>query len=380
MIIEAPIFWGKPIVSTVVRSAYEFADVVERRRNTLAAMARTARKMRPLTWLLQRLFGLSRKLGLEFSLFRQFFKPMVGMFDKSIAKAFAGYTPTEHDVFVCSYFKSGTTWTMHIAFQVAELGRGEFEDILDVIPWADCPNQETTIALADPRPMQRSRSGLRVIKTHARAQFVPYHEDAKYICVVRDPKDVIVSGYHFFGAMLLGPLMPSVDTWVRHCTSDQSVFHPWHEFTAGYWNWRHRPNVLFLTYEAMQDDPVGTIRRIAELMEVNLTDEEVERVRHLTSFQHMKAIDHKFYPGEVTPFARPGGAMIRSGRKGSSAELLTPAQQAQIDSWCKQGLARIGSTFPYDEYFGAAEAAPAAAGDAELSVPGDRAGDADANL
>jgi hypothetical protein len=207
-----------------------------------------------------------------------------------------------------------------------------------------------------------------VIKTHARAQFVPYHADAKYICVVRDPKDVIVSGYHFFGAMLLGPLMPSVDTWVRHCTSDQSVFHPWPEFTAGYWNWRDRPNVLFLTYEAMQHDPVGTIRRIAELMEVNLTEEEIDRVGHLTSFEHMKAIDHKFYPGEVTPFARPGGAMIRSGRKGSSGELLTPAQQAQIDSWCKEGLDRIGSTFPYDEYFSAAEPAPDAAGDAEASV------------
>lgn len=333
-------------------AGYEFADVVARRRDTLAAMARTGRKLRPLTWTLRRLFDLSQKLGFEYPLFRKFFKPMVAMFDKAIDKGFAGYTPTSHDVIVCSYFKSGTNWAMYTAYQVAEHGEGEFEDVLDVIPWVDCPNQETTIARDDPRPLQRSKSGMRVIKTHARAQFVPYNEQAKYICVVRDPKDVIVSGYHFFASMLLGPLMPSVETWVRHCTSDESVFHPWHEFTAGYWRWRDRPNVLFLTYEEMHGDPLGTIGRIADLMEVTLAEAEIARVLELTSFEQMKAIDHKFYPGEVTPFARPGGSMIRKGKVGSSGELLTTDQQQRIDAWSKAGLARLGSDFPYDEYFG----------------------------
>ncbi|HEX2796385.1 MAG TPA: sulfotransferase domain-containing protein [Immundisolibacter sp.] len=340
-------------MSTAAAPGYEFADVAERRRNTLAAMARTRQQMRPVTWLLRRVFDLSQVLGFEFPLFQRFFKPMAsGLFDKAIAKAFTGYVPTEHDVFVCSYFKSGTNWAMHTAYQVAEHGEGEFEDILDVVPWVDCPDQETTVWLNDPRPQQRSRSGLRVIKTHARAQFVPYSDKARYICLVRDPKEVIVSGYHFFGSMLLGSLIPSVETWVRHCTSEQAVFHPWYEFTAGYWAWRERPNVLFLTYNELQDDPAGTIRRMADLMGVSLTEAEAQRVQHLSSFEHMKAIDHKFYPGEVSPFARPGGQMIRSGKKGNSGEMLTPAQQAHIDAWCKAGLAKLGSDFPYDRYFG----------------------------
>jgi hypothetical protein len=66
----------------------------------------------------------------------------------------------------------------------------------------------------------------------------------------------------------------------------------------------------------------------------------------------MKAIDHKFYPGEVSPFARPGGQMIRSGRRGNSGEMLSPAQQAHIDAWAKAGLARLGSDFPYERTFG----------------------------
>lgn len=186
-------------------TTYAFADVALRRQATLARIARQGRLAAPLTGLLRGVFAVSRALGLEYPLFRRFFKPMAGMFDTAIAKAFAGYTPTARDVFVCSYFKSGTNWAMHMAYQVAERGEGEFEDILDVIPWVDCPNQDTTVARDDPRPARRSKTGRRIIKTHARARFVPYNEQARYICLVRDPKDVVVSGHHFFGSMLPAP-------------------------------------------------------------------------------------------------------------------------------------------------------------------------------
>ena len=115
-----------------------------------------------------------------------------------------------------------------------------------------------------------------------------------------------------------------------------------------------QPNLheLFLTYDDLQDDPAGTIRRMADLMGVSLTEAQAQRVQYLSSFEHMKAIDHKFYAGEVSPFAGPGGSMIRSGKKGNSAEMLAPAQPAHIDAWCKAGLAELGSDFPYERYFG----------------------------
>ena len=333
-------------------SSYEFADVAAARKQALDAVARQGKLMTPLTWLLRGVFAIARALGFEVWLFRHFFKPFAGMFDSAIDKAFVDYTPTEHDVFVCSYYKSGTNWLMYVAYQVAEKGTGEFNDILDVAPWADCPSQETTIALRDQRPIKRSKTGQRVIKTHGRAEFVPYGEQAKYICVVRDPKDVVVSAHHFFGSMLLGPLIPSTATWVKQCMSDGAAFGPWHRFVASYWPWRERDNVLFVTYEQMMADPQGMIRKVAELMAVELTDAEVERIAELTSYQSMKAIDHKFYPGEVSPFARPGGAMIRQGKQGSSGEVLSGEQQAFIDDYCRRGLAELGCDFPYDEHYG----------------------------
>jgi hypothetical protein len=135
----------KAYATGVLMSAYEFSDVTAARKQCLDAMARQSKIMTPLTWLLRGVFAVARLLRFEAWLFRHFFKPFAGMFATAIGKAFTDYTPTEHDVFVCSYYKCGTNWVMNIAYQVAEKGTGEFEDILDVAPWADCPSPETTI-------------------------------------------------------------------------------------------------------------------------------------------------------------------------------------------------------------------------------------------
>src|ERR1022692_3380250 len=50
---------------------------------------------------------------------------------------FGSYIPTEHDVIVATYAKSGTNWMMQIAHQLAFHGQGEFDHIHCVVPWPD---------------------------------------------------------------------------------------------------------------------------------------------------------------------------------------------------------------------------------------------------
>ena len=45
---------------------------------------------------------------------------------------------------------------------------------------------------------------------------------------------------------MLGPLRPSVDTWLSLYLSDDAFCGPWPQFTASYWPWRERPNVRFI--------------------------------------------------------------------------------------------------------------------------------------
>lgn len=46
---------------------------------------------------------------------------------------FEKYEPAPYDVFICSYFKSGTNWIMQIAYR----GAAQFAHIHDLVPWPD---------------------------------------------------------------------------------------------------------------------------------------------------------------------------------------------------------------------------------------------------
>jgi hypothetical protein len=70
-----------------------------------------------------------------------------------------------------------------------------------------------------------------------------------------------------------------------------------------------------------------------------------------STFAYMREIDHKFYPGMVSPFGLPDGKMMREGKSKSAKVLLTTEQQARVDACCRAELVALGSDFPYDEMF-----------------------------
>jgi aryl sulfotransferase len=265
------------------------------------------------------------------------------------------FRPAERDVLVCSYYKSGTNWTMQIAVQIAHRGRAEFEHIHDVVPWPDMsPRARYAVPLEVDEPQRSAPTGLRIIKTHLALDDLPYSRAARYICVVRDPKDVFVSSYHFTRAMVLGPLMPSVGRWLDTFLSPDAPIGSWARHLASGWRLRDSGNVLFLTYDGMRADLSKAVDKIAAFMDVQLTPEERASVIERSSFAYMKKIEHKFEaPG--APWASPKGSMMRRGKSGASGELITQEQQRRIDDYWRAELGRIGCDFPYDAAFNVAK-------------------------
>ncbi|HFC11546.1 MAG TPA: sulfotransferase domain-containing protein [Anaerolineae bacterium] len=261
-------------------------------------------------------------------------------------RGFRGYTPSKHDAFVCTYSKSGTYWMMQIVTQIAGKGSAEFEHIHDIVPWPEMP-VPGPVRLPAPT-WQTAVTQIRAIKTHAEAEFVPYNKAAKYIVVMRDPKDVVVSSFYFSEAILPGTASLGREKWVALFLSNQTPYGSWPEHTAGFWPWRERDNVHIVTFAALKQDLAKEVATIAAFLEVDLDQQELAQVVERSSFAYMKKHEAKFEPPAPT---KNGTNLIRKGKKGESAEFLTAAQRQQIDEAMRTQLQTFGSDFPYDDYF-----------------------------
>ena len=268
---------------------------------------------------------------------------------------FTGYRPTEHDVFVVTYVKSGTNWMMQLAHQLLFHGAGDYEHIHCVVAWPDTklmgPMANYAIPVEDPRVWQASPESKRVIKTHFGWEDVPYSPEARYILVIRDPKDVFVSSYHFF--VKDGPFSftnLSVASWLEIFLSDRFFMGgSWGAATAAYWAQRDKPNVLICSFKEMRRDLEGTVRRVSAFLGMDASPEVIRRATERSSFDFMKRIDDKFSTGKFLSFRKPA-AMMRKGSDGGSTELITAAQARRIDEYFIAELKRLGSDFPYADF------------------------------
>jgi hypothetical protein len=269
---------------------------------------------------------------------------------------FRNYTPTSHDVFVAAHVKSGTNWMMQIAHQLAFHGEGEYDHIHSVVAWPDVelmgPMKKYAIPLDDPSVWMASPEQKRVIKTHCDWDWLPYSADARYIIVIRDPKDVFVSSYYFF--VKNGPLAFtrfSVEKWLElFLSSGIGIWSSWAVNTAGYWAQRDKPNVLIVPFKSMKQDLRGTVRKVADLMDVRVGDAVIDRVCEKASFNYMKQIDDKFRAWDMIPWKSTAAPMMRKGSQSTSSELLSVEQQQRLDEHFINELKRLGSDFPYAEF------------------------------
>lgn len=270
---------------------------------------------------------------------------------QAYAGAFGDYRANGSDVFAATFAKSGTNWLMQIAQQIAYYGDGEYDHIHELVPWPDAPFPVGP-SLDDARQRHASPTGLRVVKTHLPAEFIPYSPEATYLSILRDPKEVVVSGYYFLGGLVGALPDVTIADWLDLAHTPGGFLDGWAAHTAGFWAWRERPNVFVRGYGEMLADPGAAVDDIASVMGVTLDDRQRARVLERSSFAYMKEHDAQFRP-PPRPFAGAGSApeMVRRGKSGGSDEALTGEQRAAVDRFCRSRLAALGSDFPYDETF-----------------------------
>jgi aryl sulfotransferase len=265
------------------------------------------------------------------------------------------------DIVVSVPIKSGTTWTMNIVHQLREGGDPNLEDVYLEVPWLElvpAPGtpREALVAQIDNMPTDRRRA----FKTHAPPAPgpLPYHApgsgpDVKYVVVVRNPDEAMASLHPFIAShsdawfelwgMEKAAIAPSEFAAFFEGFGKPMIGEMVFGFVAAWWPLRHQPNVLLMHFSDMKRDHEGSVRKIAEFLDLRPTDEQWRTVLECTSFGWMKQNEDKFELRGVTevPILKPG-AMVRKGKVGAAREDgVTPEIAAEI--------ARIGEGIVRDK-------------------------------
>ena len=117
--------------------------------------------------------------------------------------------------------------------------------------------------------------------------------------------------------------------------SGEVGFGSWFEHTLGWWEAHTAPEgkILWVTYEQLKQEPDTTIGRIAEFLDVELTDGLLARVKAASSFEKMSENNEQ---DREERSAGGGRDFFRKGETGDWRNHFSDAQNEEFDALCKR--------------------------------------------
>lgn len=175
------------------------------------------------------------------------------------AEVAAATTLRPTDVVVITYPKTGTTWLQQICEQLRSGGDMNFTEITERQPWLDaawdCGQDLNADQTSEPR----------VFKSHQKLSAI--NTGAKYLSIIRDPGEVLVSLFAFQKSK--GTLPFAMYSDVNEYAATGHFAMPgntiW-EYYIELWNAREDPSLLVLRYEALELEPKLYIARINDFL------------------------------------------------------------------------------------------------------------------
>ena len=263
------------------------------------------------------------------------------------------------DIVIVTYAKSGTTWTQQIVSQLIFNG-AEDVDLSHTSPWVD-------LRVLPPEALAavKSMSHRRFLKTHLPVDALVFSPQAKYLYIGRDGRDAVWSFYnhhananeHWYNALnntpgLVGPRIEppcaSVhDYYKQWFDGDGHPIWPFWENVSSWWAIRDLPNVKLMHFNQMKADLAGSIREIAEFLEVPIDEATFPAIVEHCGFDYMKSHADKTAPAGGAFWNGGGETFIYKGTNGRWRDILTKEEnhayearaKAELGSECARWLA-----------------------------------------
>nr|XP_046258492.1 amine sulfotransferase-like [Scatophagus argus] len=271
------------------------------------------------------------------------------------------------DIFLITYPKSGTVWMQQILVQIMEAAQPDWvEDGTNRIrvPWLEGRLLEDPFReRPDPRiflshlpigmlPLGVKEKKIKVtvcaiqsliqssIFGHMHIQHI-YLFFLQVVYVWRNPKDVLVSYYHFAHSWMFIEAPQSFEDLLHQFLNGHSYMGSWFDHMREYYAARDQLNIHFVQYENMLKDLRGEVVKICAFLGKDLTDEAIDHVVEMSTFKNMKTNPKANYKDLVEGIQYKTNTM-RKGVAGDWKNLFTVAQNERFDKVFKEKM----SDFP----------------------------------
>lgn len=226
------------------------------------------------------------------------------------------------DVFIVSYPRSGNTWAR---FLIANLTYQDeaitFANIERKIP--DVYKNTRRQLLQTPRP--------RILKSHE--YFDPRYK--KVIYIVRDPRDVAVSYYHYARKYRKVEDGYPLERYIsRFIAGEVDEYGSWKENVASWLATRQgSESFLLLRYEDLLEETGRELVRVESFLGIDRSPEQVARAVELSSADRMRDLEKKQADTWITTKkTRKDIAFVRAANSGGWRSLLPERLVAAVES------------------------------------------------
>lgn len=257
----------------------------------------------------------------------------------------SGFKAREDDVYVVSYPKTGTTWLQEIVYLIhsnLNFDGAAKQRLYERFPYIEhsTTNSNFVEELASPR----------LLKTHLPYSLLPQdilEKQCKLIYMTRNPKDVVVSYYHFACLLVETQYEGSFSQFFERFLLDRPTYGPFLKHTLEFWEHREDQNVLFLVYEDLQKNLPDVIKKIAKFLGKDIAEEDIHKIIEHCSFQRMSKNQ---YVGLSKESAKNNEAhrFFRKGKVGDWQNYFSEEQNNRMEKWIESQIQGSGLKFIYE--------------------------------
>ncbi len=258
----------------------------------------------------------------------------------------------DDDIVIATYAKSGTTWMQQIIAQLLFGGDPDLA-VAEMSPWVDLRVPPKEVKL----PEIEAQTHRRFLKTHLPVDALVFSPRAKYLYIGRDARDVVWSMYNhhvnanqsWYDALnetpgRVGPPIepPPADIrqyWRDWMDRDGHPFWPFWDNVRSWWAVRDLPNVMFVHFADLKRDMPGTMRSIADFLEIPIDEDRWETILEYCSFDWMKENATKSVPLGGAFWDAGAQVFINKGVNGRWRDALTAEDIAEYEARC---IAELG--------------------------------------